>query len=163
MGPRHRMPGRRRRLTIGPRMRRRMSRVATTCHVASASVLCAASLTALVVTAADPESPADSAAATSAAPAQEPRAVSQEGTLIAVSANSVTARSANGYIQTYVVTPNTSVIGRDGSHSAAPTTLFTVDQHVDIVGTIQGGKALATTVADRDLGHGGGPPMDFDG
>src|ERR1700761_4295691 len=39
-----------------------------------------------------------------------PRPVSQEGTLIAVSGNSLTARSANGYTQTYLVTPNTTVI-----------------------------------------------------
>ncbi|BBZ46573.1 hypothetical protein [Mycobacterium parmense] len=163
MGSRHRMPGKQRGLTIGPRARHRIALAATTCHVGSASLLCAASLAALMVSAADSECPADGASVTGPAQPQGTQTVSQEGTLIAVSANSVTARSANGYTQTYVVTPNTAVIGSDGSHLRTPAMQFAVDQHVDIVGTLEGGKALATAVAGRDLGHGGGPPMDYAG
>jgi len=90
--------------------------------------------------------------------------VSQEGTLIAVSAESVTARSANGYNQTYRVSPNTALItagfNAEKSQPAAATARFKINDEVEIVGTIQGGTALATAVADRDAGHGGAPPME---
>lgn len=79
--------------------------------------------------------------------------VSQEGTLIAVSAVSVTARSPDGITRTYLVTPETAVITRAGRQ-------FAVHDEVAIVGTIQGGTALATAVAHRELGHGDVPPMD---
>lgn len=36
-----------------------------------------------------------------------------------------------------------------------------MNDHVEIVGTIQDGTALATAVADRDAGNGDGPPMDY--
>jgi hypothetical protein len=83
--------------------------------------------------------------------------------LIAVSANSVTARSANGYTQTYLVNSNTAVMADGVSQPATATSHFTVNDEVEIVGTIQGGTALATAVADRDMGHGHGPPMDYVG
>jgi hypothetical protein len=96
-----------------------------------------------------------------------PQSVSQEGTLIAVSAESVTARSANGYIQTYRVGPSTTLIaaGFDAEKSQPSPAIahFKINDEVEIVGTIQGGAVLATAVADRDAGRGGGPPMDQDG
>ncbi|WP_241010831.1 hypothetical protein [Mycobacterium camsae] len=87
-------------------------------------------------------------------PAPSDQQVSQEGTLIAVSAGSVTARSRDGVTRTYLVTPHTAVITRAGSQ-------FTVNDEVAIIGTIQNGTALATAVAHRDLGDGAGPPMDY--
>lgn len=80
--------------------------------------------------------------------------VSQEGTLVAVSEGSVTARSRDGITRTYLLTPDTAVIARAGGR-------FAVNDEVAIVGTIQNGTALATAVAHRELGHGAGPPMDY--
>ena len=162
MGAKHRvteLPQRTRSLT-GPRARRGMSRSTMICVVASALMLCAATLAVLVVNAAEAEKTTATAAVTSHGPPQAPQPVSQEGTLIAVSADSVTARSANGYVQTYLVTANTTVITKGGNQLATAASHFTVNDEVDIVGTIQGGKALANAVADRDAGHGDGPPMD---
>ncbi|HTX97370.1 MAG TPA: hypothetical protein VME67_22545 [Mycobacterium sp.] len=62
--------------------------------------------------------------------------VRQQGRLIAVSPKSVTARSANGYTQTYLVTPNTTVIIRSGGNQFATAAAhFTVNDEVEIVGT----------------------------
>jgi hypothetical protein len=131
------------------RARRAMSN--RTLILASASLVGAVGLV-LMVDAAHAEKVSGPAVVTVAGPPAMPQPVSQEGTLIAVSANSLTARSANGYTQTYVVTPNTAVIA-NGPH-------FTVNEEVDIIGTVQGGTVLATAVADRGLGHGDGPPLD---
>ena len=155
MGAKHRMaeiPGQK-------ALRRMTARSAAVFGVASASLLCAGTLAVLVVNGAEPQTATGAAAAT--APRRAPQPVTQEGTLIAVSADSVTARSANGYTQTYRITPNTAVITNSGSQSAPDALHFTVNDKVDIVGTIQGGRALATAVATRDVGHGDGPPMDY--
>jgi len=122
--------------------------------VASASVLCA--LAALVINAFEPDSSADTKAVTSQSSPQVPQQVSQEGMLIAVSADPVTARSANGYTQTYLVNSNTAVMADGVSQPATATSHFTLNDEVEMVGTIQGGTALATAVADRDMGHGHG-------
>jgi hypothetical protein len=89
--------------------------------------------------------------------------VSQEGTVVAVSANSVTARSADGFTQTYLLTPDTTVITKTGyrAHSALPH--FMVDDEVAILGTSQNGTVLATALAHRNSAHGAAPPMDFVG
>lgn len=163
MDAKHRMrelPEQRRRLTDHGE-RRGISGVAAVCDVLSGSLLCAACLMALVLNGAQPEK-------RTVAATQEPppvsQSVSQEGTVIAVTAGSVTARSPNGYTQTYLVTPNTTVITHSGSQPVSAATHFTVNDRVIVVGRIEGGRALATTVADRNAGHGDGPPMDyFDG
>ncbi|OBG28770.1 hypothetical protein [Mycobacterium sp. 852002-51057_SCH5723018] len=136
--------------------RRRMSGLSTACEIVSASMLCAASLTALVAYV-EPEKP--TVQTTLGPPVSQP--VRQEGTVIAVSADSVTARSANGYTQTYRVTPNTTVISRGVGQPASAASHFTVNDQVDIVGTIQDGTALATAVADRGESNGDGAPMDY--
>ena len=156
MGAKHRMtdiPERRRPPTV--------ARPRSIFGVASASMLCA--LAALVINAFEPDRSADTKAVTSQSSPRVPQQVSQEGMLIAVSANSVTARSANGYTQTYLVNSNTAVMADGVSQPATATSHFTVNDEVEIVGTIQGGTALATAVADRDMGHGHGPPMDYVG
>jgi hypothetical protein len=133
-----------------------MSGLASLCELVTASMLCAAALA--LVTSAEPDKPsvlADRVAAPS------PQLVRQHGTVIAVSANSVTARSADGYTQTYLFTPNTAVITGIGSRTAPAPSSFAVNDHVDIVGTVRGGTVLATAVADRDAGREGGAPMDF--
>lgn len=109
------------------------------------SLIVAAALAALVVNVVGSEHEAPRAA---------DQNVSQEGTLIAVSSGSVTARGRDGIIRTYLVTPQTAVITRAGSQ-------FAVNDEVDIIGTIQNGTMRATAVAHRDLGHGDGPPMDY--
>ncbi len=160
MGAKHRMTElpERRRSPAGPRARRTMSRFAAACVVASAAMLCAATL-ALVANALEADK--TTATAPAQAPAQAAQPVTQEGTLIAVSADSVTARSADGYIQTYLLTPDTTVITKGGSQPPTGTSHFTVNDEVDIVGTIQGGSVMATTVADHNMGHGDAPPMDY--
>ncbi|BBY24365.1 hypothetical protein MSTO_45700 [Mycobacterium stomatepiae] len=122
------------------------------------SILCAASFTTLAVHPEKPTVPDHVIAVT--APASAPRPVSQEGVLIAVSADSVTARSASGYTQTYLLTPDTTVISDSGCKSHTVASHFTVNDPVDIVGTVQGDRALATSLAHRSIGHGNGPPMD---
>jgi hypothetical protein len=127
------------------------------CEIVSASLLCAASLTALFAYV-EPERPTVEATL-GPPPASQP--LRQEGTVIAVSADSVTARSANGYTQTYRVTPKTALISRHGSQPASAASRFTINDQVDIVGTIQDGTALATAVADRGAFDGDGAPMDY--
>jgi hypothetical protein len=126
------------------------------CEVACASMLCAASLMGLFAYV-EPDKPMVESTL-GPPPAASP--VRQEGTVIAVSADSVTARSPNGYTQTYRVTANTTIIVRDGSRPVTGASRFAVNDHVEIVGTIEGGTALATAVADRGMSDGNGPPMD---
>ena len=167
MGAKHRMTdlqqGRRPRMGLSAR--HNTSGATTIVDLACASVLCVASLAALVVSAVASETPSGTAGGIVHEQLRSPQPVSQEGTLIAVSAESVTARSANGYTQTYRVSPNTTLItaglNAEKRQIATATAGFKVNDEVEIVGTIQGGTALATAVADRDAGQGGGPPMDY--
>jgi hypothetical protein len=126
----------------------------------SASVLAVAVFAAIVagslVDTASPEN-----ATVAAAPPEATKPVSQEGTLVAVSAGSLTARSANGYTQTYVVTSDTLAITNGGSQPIGAAPRFAVNDEVNIVGTMQNGTALVTAVAHRDQGHGDARPMDY--
>lgn len=162
MGAKHRMPEQPEQqgpLTEPP-ARRGIGRVATVCDIVSASTLCAACVTALVLNGAQPEK--RTVVATQEPPsASQP--VSQEGTVVATTPGSVTARSADGFTQTYLVTPNTTVITSRGRQPASAAGHFTVNDRVVVVGRMQGGTALATTVADRDGARGDGPPMDYVG
>lgn len=149
MGARHR---------VTASLQRRRSVV---CGLAPVSVLCAASFATLAITGIDAEKPTAPDHVTSAnAPSSAPQPVSQEGILIAVSANSVTARSASGYTQTYLLTPDTTVITGNGNKPITGASYFAVNDAVDIVGTLQGDRALATTLAHHNAGHGDGRPMD---
>ena len=138
-----------------------MSGVGMVCEAVSASVLCAASLAALITNAVGPEKRTVEASLGAPPPVSQP--VRQQGTVIAVSGDSVTARSANGYTQTYLVTPNTTVVSYDDSQTVTAASDFTINDEVDIVGTIQGGTALATAVADSGARRGDGLPMDYIG
>jgi hypothetical protein len=135
--------------------RRKLSGVAMACEIVSASMLCAASLIGLFAYV-EPDKPT---VGSTLGPPPASNPVRQEGTVIAVTADSVTARSADGYTQTYRVTPNTTVISRDGSQPVTGASHFTVNDHVEIFGMIEGGTVLATAVADRGA-SGDGPPMD---
>lgn len=160
MDAKHRMPEvpEQRRSLTDDGERRSISGIAAACEVISGSLLCAASVMALVLNGPQPEK---RTVASTQEPPPAAQSVSQEGTVIAVTAGSVTARSANGYTQTYLVTPNTTVITHNGSQPASSATHFTVNDRIVVVGRIQGGRALATTVADRDAGSGDAPPMDY--
>ena len=79
-----------------------MSGLAAACEIVSASLLCAASMGALITNAAGPEKPRVEATLDpprASLPVHQPvrQPVRQQGTLIAVSSQSVTARSSNGY------------------------------------------------------------------
>lgn len=135
-----------------------MSGVAKVCDIISASLLCAACVTALVLNGAQHEK--RSVAANLEPPAIS-QPVSQEGTVVAVSADSVTMRGADGRIQTYRFTPNTTVVTHGTRQPVTAAPHFTINDKVVVVGTIEGGTALATAVACRGAGHGEGPPMDY--
>jgi hypothetical protein len=86
--------------------------------------------------------------------------LSQQGTLIAVGPDSVTARSANGYTQTYLLTPDTTAVTDNGGQIGGAATSFSVNDDVAIVGTVSGDTATATTVAAREVVGLNGRPMD---
>lgn len=134
------------------------------CTVVAVSMIVAAGLAALLVTRFGAEREAGNAGAVSTSGAQSPhdaQHVSQEGTVIAVTADSVTARSSDGYTQTYLLTPNTTVLTRAGDHSHSAIPHFAINDEVAIVGTIQNGTVLATALTHRQMAHGDGPPMDY--
>jgi hypothetical protein len=89
-----------------------------------------------------------------------PQQINQQGTLVAVSADSVTARSANGFAQTYLVNADTTAITDAGSRIGCTSVAFAVNDEVSIFAVVQDGKAIATTVAGREVSDLSGPPMD---
>lgn len=91
-------------------------------------------------------------------PVQTSQPLSQKGTLIAVTPDSMTARSPGGFTQTYFITPSTTAV--TGDQNASTSSAFAVNDEVVIVATVRNGKAIATAVADRDLAGLNGPPMD---
>lgn len=138
--------------------RRGLSGAASVCEIVSASLLGAACVMALVLNGAQPEK---RGVAANLEPPATSQPVSQEGTVVAVSAESVTMRGADGHIQTYRFTPDTTVVTHDARQPITAAPQFTVNDKVVVVGTIEGGKALATAVAYRGAGHGEAPPMDY--
>ena len=95
-----------------------------------------------------------------AAPVALQQPVSQEGRLVAVTPTSVTAESVDGFARTYVINADTNAITLDGSMIGGAATSFSVDDEVSIVGIVQGGTAVATAVADKQVSNLDGPPMD---
>lgn len=121
--------------------------------VASAGVLAGA-----VVHFSAPEpasTPAQSPQATSSAP------VTQRGTVVAVTADSVTTRSDDGLLQTYRITPDTTAVTADRQQPASPAASFAVDDRVAVFATVQAGQPVATAVADQSAVGPDGPPMDY--
>ena len=162
MGAKHRMPEspEQPRPLAEPPRRRRIAGVATVCDIITASTVCAACVTALALNLYGAQ-PAKRTVEATQEPPSTSQPVSQEGTVVAVAPGSVTTRSADGFTQTYLVTPNTTVITHSGRQPVSAAGHFTVNDRVIVVGRMQGGKALATTVADRDGARGDGPPMDY--
>ncbi|GAS96861.1 uncharacterized protein RMCC_3827 [Mycolicibacterium canariasense] len=111
---------------------------------------------------------ADSATAPSsaAAPAAEARAgagqpIMQEGRLIAVTPNSLTAQSADGVARTYVIDAQTNGITMSGSQVGNPADAFAVNDEVAILGVTRDGANVATVVAHREATGGNAAPMDY--
>jgi hypothetical protein len=93
-----------------------------------------------------------------AATASQP--VSQQGTLVAVTPDSLTARSSDGFARTYQIDAQTTAITNGGSRIGSAGSAFVVNDEVSILAVIRDGKAIATTVAGRDVSDLNGPPMD---
>jgi hypothetical protein len=87
--------------------------------------------------------------------------VTQTGTVVAVTADSVTTRSDDGVLQTYRITPDTTAVTADRQQAANPAGSFAVDDRVSVFATVHGGQQVATAVADQDAVGPNGPPMDY--
>lgn len=122
--------------------------------VASAGVLAGA-----FVHFASPEAPESSAPA--APPSTNSAPVTQNGTVVAVTADSVTTRGDNGALQTYRVTPNTTAVTVDRQQATSLAGSFAVDDRVSVFATYQAGQPVATAVADQAAVGPDGPPMDY--
>jgi hypothetical protein len=94
-------------------------------------------------------------------PVAPPQSISQEGTLVAVSADSVTARGADGLDRTYALNADTAAITGAGSQVGSAGSTFAVNDEVSIVGVMLDGTPVATAVADRSVSNLNGPPMDY--
>jgi hypothetical protein len=121
--------------------------------VASASVLAGAFVH--FAAPAPVEAPTPMPQAASSAP------VTQNGTVIAVTSDSVTTRSDNGAIQTYRITPDTTAVTFDRQQAASPAANFAVDDRVSVFATFDAGQHVATAVADQQAVGPNGPPMDY--
>jgi hypothetical protein len=145
MASRHRMPN---------RDDERFQRVfaALTAAVVLAALISAAVV--YFVGSSAPDNPGPPAAAAA------PQPVSQQGTLVAVSPDSVTARSANGFARTYQLNDETTAITEHGNRIGSAGSAFDVNDQVSIVAVVRDGKAIATTVAGLAVSGLNGPPMD---
>lgn len=92
--------------------------------------------------------------------ASHPKPVTQQGRVVAVSQDSLTAQSADGSARTYALTPQTTSITPDGGAMGAAALPFGVDDEVSIVGEMRDGAAVATAVAASAVANLDGPPMD---
>jgi hypothetical protein len=86
--------------------------------------------------------------------------VSQQGTLVAVTSDSLTARSSDGFARTYQINAQTTAITDGGTRTGSAGSAFVVNDEVSILAVIRDGKAIATTVAGRAVSDLNGPPMD---
>ena len=102
-----------------------------------------------------------------AAPRPEPAPVAvtapviQEGRLIAISPDSLTAQGPDGVARTYRVDGQTHGITAAGSQLGGTAASFAVNDEVSIIGVTRGGDNVATTVVHRDVAGLNGPPMDY--
>lgn len=122
--------------------------------VASAGVIAGAVVHFASTDSANAPAPAAPQAATSTP-------VTQNGTVIAVTDDSVTTRGDNGVIQTYRVTPDTTAVTVDRHQAASPAGSFAVDDRVSVFATYHAGQPVATAVADQAAVGPDGPPMDY--
>jgi len=78
----------------------------------------------------------------------------QSGTVTAVSPTSITAKSADGYSTTFVVTSSTSIDNGVDTISNVKT-----GDTVTVIGTVSGGTATATSIFDATLNQANGNQM----
>ncbi|GAA3294259.1 hypothetical protein Dvina_50435 [Dactylosporangium vinaceum] len=78
----------------------------------------------------------------------------QTGTVTAISATSITAKSADGHATTFVINGSTSV--DNGNDQVAD---VKTGDTVTVVGTVSGDTATATAINDSTLNQGGGGPQ----
>ncbi|MDX1872038.1 hypothetical protein SBI67_07900 [Mycolicibacterium sp. 120266] len=107
---------------------------------------------------------ADSAATQASAPAPAAgtaQPIMQEGRLVAVTPDSLTAVGADGVARTYVIDAQTNGITMSGSHVGTAASAFAVNDEVSILGITRGGANIATVVAHRQATGGNAAPMDY--
>jgi hypothetical protein len=126
-------------------------------NVIAASILASVGISSVVSAAVVAWMPSDETddAVSPAAPTQP---LSQQGRLIAVSADSITTQGVDGSVQTFVVTPQTTTVG---SRTVSQATPFAVNDEVEVVGTRQDGALVATAIAARSATDLQGRPMDY--
>lgn len=93
-------------------------------------------------------------------PDAAPQPVTQQGTLVAVTPDSLTARSSDGFARTYQINAQTTAITGGGSRVGNAGSSFVVNDQVSILAVIRDGRAVATTVAGQAASDLNGPPMD---
>lgn len=125
----------------------------------SFSVAFAAVLAALIMHLADRGAAAPAPAPAPVANATQP--VTQQGRLIAITPDSLTAQGSDGVARTYRVDDQTHGITAAGSQLGATAESFTVNDEVSIIGVTRGSDNVATTVVHRDVANLNGPPMDY--
>ena len=79
------------------------------------------------------------------------------GQVVAVKADSITTRSADGTTLTFQITPATSRVGAEVGGGG-----YALDQTVTVLGTVANGPLVATAVVDQAAATHNGPPMDDD-
>lgn len=87
--------------------------------------------------------------------------VTQEGRVIAISPDSLTAQGSDGVVRTYRVDDQTHGITAAGSRMGGTAQNFALNDQVSIIGVTRGGDNVATTVVHRDVANLNGPPMDY--
>lgn len=143
----------------GPGKHARRTRHTTVISLSiSFAVAFAAVVTALIMHLADSGAPA---ARTEPAPVAATQPVTQQGRLIAITPDSLTAQGADGVARTYRVDDQTHGITSAGSQLGRTAERFTLNDEVSIIGVTRGGANVATTVVHRDVANLGGPPMDY--
>jgi hypothetical protein len=128
----------------------------TKSHLIAASILASVGISSVVSAAVVEWMPATDKAANPPAATQS---LQQQGRLIAVSADSITTQGADGSVQTFVVTPQTTTVG--GLQNSAGASSFAVNDEVEVVGTRQGDAVVATAIAAKSATGLQGRPMDY--
>lgn len=143
----------------GPGKHARRTRHTTVISLSiSFAVAFAAVVTALIMHLADSGAPA---ARPEPAPVAATQPVTQQGRLIAITPDSLTAQGADGVARTYRVDDQTHGITSAGSQLGRTAERFTLNDEVSIIGVTRGGANVATTVVHRDVANLDGPPMDY--
>lgn len=148
----------------GPARHARPTPHTTVISLAISSAVAAAGLIAAVVTQlADPSAAPRPEPTPVAATATQP--VTQQGRLVAISPDSLTAQGPDGVVRTYRVDGETHGITTAGSQLGRTAESFAVDDEVSIIGVVRGTDTVATTVVHRDVTNlrsgAGGPPLDY--